>query len=290
MWVPSHGAHQIRPTVNRLVPVKLYKTLWGAVGAGSPFADFRTAIPRIAESGWDGVSFALIALEFDPGIGSLDELRDLCADHGLDLSVMVHTSGEGVRGHVEQLHREVERAAKMRPHHIICHGGVDAWGLGQAVEFYSEALSLESEIGIPFAHETHRSRLLHSPWQATEVLEAMPDLRTALDLSHWVVMSERLIHDQEPAIRLAASRAIHVDARVGHEQGPQVPDPRDPAWTTHLAAFEAWWDLAITHNQVVVPEYGPPPYLPTAPHTGEPVADLWAICDWAKQRLRMRYS
>jgi hypothetical protein len=103
-------------------------------------------------------------------------------------------------------------------------------------------------------------------------------------------MSERLIHDQEAAIELAASRAIHVDARVGHEQGPQVPDPRDPAWSNHLNAFEAWWDLAITAEQVVVPEYGPPPYVPTVPHTGEPVADLWEICDWAKDQLRARHG
>jgi hypothetical protein len=111
-----------------------------------------------------------------------------------------------------------------------------------------------------------------------------------MDLSHWVVMSERLIHDQEAAIRLVASRAIHVDARVGHEEGPQVPDPRDPAWSNHLEAFETWWDLAITSDQVVVPEYGPPPYLPTIPYTGEPVADLWAICEWARERLRTRYE
>lgn len=270
--------------------MKLYKTLWGAVGAGAPFADFRSAIPRIAESDWDGVSVALIAFEFDPEIGTLEELGELCANHNLGLSVMVHTFGEDVAGHLDHLRREMERAASVSPHHIICHGGVDAWSLEQAKEFYSGALAYEAEADIPVAHETHRSRLLHSPWQAIEILDAFPDLKTALDLSHWVVMSERLIHDQEAAIRLAASRAIHVDARVGHEQGPQVPDPRDPAWSDHLKAFETWWDLAITPDRVVVPEYGPPPYLPTVPHTGEPVADLWAICDWARDRLRTRYA
>ena len=178
----------------------------------------------------------------------------------------------------------------MDPHHIICHGGVDAWSLEQAKDFYTEALGYEANIGIPVAHETHRSRLLHSPWQTAEILNAFPDLNTALDLSHWVVMAERLIDDQLATIELAASRAIHVDARVGHEQGPQVPDPRDPAWLSHVTSFEAWWDLAMTPHQVVVPEYGPPPYLPTIPHTGKPVADLWAMCEWAKERLRARYQ
>ena len=34
------------------------------------------------------------------------------------------------------------------------------------------------------AHETQRSRLLHSPWQAMEILDAFPELKTAMDLSH----------------------------------------------------------------------------------------------------------
>jgi sugar phosphate isomerase/epimerase len=270
--------------------VNIYKTLWGAVGAGAPFADFRSAIPRIAESGWDGVSVALIAFQFDPGIGTLADLGGLCSQYGLGLSVMVHTFGDDVSGHLGHLGRELEHAASVEPHHIICHGGVDAWSLDQAMEFYSGALEYEKAVGVAVAHETHRSRLLHSPWQTTEILGAFPNLRIALDLSHWVVMCERLIHDQEAAIALAASRAIHIDARVGHEQGPQVPDPRDPLWASHRDAFESWWDLAITSTQVVVPEYGPPPYLPTIPHTGEPVADLWAICNWAKDRLRTRYT
>lgn len=270
--------------------MNLYKTLWGAVGSGAPFADFRSAIPPIAASGWNGVAVASFGFELDPEIGTLEELRDLCADYDLGLLVMIQTFGEGVAGHLKHLRRGMERAAAVQPRHIICLGGVDAWNLNQAKEFYSVALAYEAEIGIPVAHETHRSRLLHSPWQALEILNAFPELKTAMDLSHWVVMSERLIHDQQAAIQLVASRAIHVDARVGHEEGPQVPDPRDPVWSNHLAAFETWWDLAITPDQVVVPEYGPPPYLPTVPYTGEPVADLWAICDWAKERLRNRYE
>ncbi len=269
--------------------VHLYKTLWGAVGANAPFSDFRGAIPHIAASGWDGVAFALIAFEFEPEIGTLEDLRGLCADHDLGLAVMVHSFGSDVDGHLAHLHQELHTAASIQPHHIICHGGVDAWTFDQASEFLASALRFESEIGVPVAHETHRSRLLHSPWQATEILTAFPDLKTAMDLSHWVVMAERLLDDQMDAIALAASRAIHVDARVGHEQGPQVPDPRDPAWSDHGAAFESWWDLAINEDTVVVPEYGPSPYLPMIPHTRQPVADLWEICDWARDRLVSRY-
>ena len=267
----------------------LYKTLWGAVGADAPHSTLEAAIPVIASQGWDGVSFALIALQFEPGIGDLDGLGELCDSHDLGLSVMVHTFGDSVSDHLAHLESQLETAASVEPHHVICHGGVDAWSLEQASEFYEAATSMERRAGVPVAHETHRSRLLHSPWQTTAILEMFPDLNIALDLSHWVVMAERLLEDQTAAIEHAAERSIHVDARIGHEQGPQVPDPRDQAWAIQTAAFEGWWDLAIGPETVVVPEYGPPPYLPTTPHSNQPVADLWDISDWAGKRLRRRY-
>lgn len=269
--------------------MQLFKTTWGAVGSDTPYPDFASLIPAVAAEGWDGVSFALIALEFEPGIGSLAELRSLCDDHDLGLSVMAHTSGSDVDGHIRSLQDQCETAAGLGAHHIICHGGVDAWSMHEARAFYEAALALEQTSGMPIAHETHRSRLLHSPWQAEAVLREFPDLAIALDLSHWVVMSERMLDDQAAAIGLAAANAIHIDARVGFEQGPQVPDPRDQAWNAHVEAFESWWDLAVDDACVVVPEYGPPPYLPTSPYTGEPVADLWEICSWAKDRLDARY-
>ncbi|MGI9624652.1 MAG: sugar phosphate isomerase/epimerase family protein, partial [Acidimicrobiales bacterium] len=274
----------------KVIKVKLYKTLWGAVGSDAPCATFSEAVPRIAAEGWDGVAFALIAFEFEPDIGDLDGLAQLCGAHDLGLALMVHTFGDSVSDHLDYLGRELGLVATVEPHHVICHGGADSWGPELAETFYGRALELEDNLGLKVAHETHRSRLLHSPWQTTEILERFPELSVALDLSHWVVMGERLVHDQLEAIELAASRAIHLDARVGHEQAPQVPDPRDPMWSEHLAAFESWWDLAATGDQVIVPEYGPPPYLPVEPYTGAPVADLWDICDWAKVRLRDRYG
>jgi hypothetical protein len=63
-----------------------------------------------------------------------------------------------------------------------------------------------------------------------------------------------------------------------------------------LAAHERWWD-AIWDAQAsrgdgvstLTPEFGPPPYLQTIPSSGEPVADLAAICDWMAQRQKARF-
>ena len=269
--------------------MNVYKTLWGAVGSGAPFPTFEAALPMIAQQGWDGVSVAEIAVRFEPEIGNLADLGRMCDDLGLGMSVMIHTFGDDVAEHRTDLQRGIEAAAALGPHHIICHGGVDAWNDDQAAEFYETALTLERVSGVPIAHETHRGRLLHTPWQARRLIEAHPDLRLAVDLSHWVVVAERLIDDQLDVIDMAAGRTIHVDARVGHEQAPQVPDPRDDVWRDHLSTFESWWDRVIGPDTVVVPEYGPFPYLPATPFDGRPVADLWDVCDWARQRVMTRF-
>jgi hypothetical protein len=96
---------------------------------------------------------------------------------------------------------------------------------------------------------------------------------------------------------LACSRAIHIHARVGYEESPQVPDPSAPEYREYLERFEGWWDRirgcrekAGAERLTVTPEYGPPGYLQTLPHTRQPVADLWEVCLWAANRLLGRWS
>ena len=200
--------------------LQLFKTLWGAVGAGSPHPTLKEAIPAVAADGFEGVAFALIAHQLEPGIGSLQQLRELCNEHGLGIATLVQTSGDTVKDHLKRLRSEFQEAAPLKSRHLICHGGRDAFDDGQAVQFYSEALKMEDDLGLTVAHETHRSRILYNPWTTARVLERFENLKLALDLSHWVVVAERLIDDQLDIIRAAAARTIHIVARVGYPQGP----------------------------------------------------------------------
>lgn len=38
------------------------------------------------------------------------------------------------------------------------------------------------------------------------------------------------------------------------------------------------------------PEFGPVPYQPTDPHSGEPLADIWEVCLWMTRRFRARWA
>lgn len=70
-------------------------------------------------------------------------------------------------------------------------------------------------------------------------------------------------------------------------------DPSDQRWDTQRAWFEARWKMTVAEaaaasrtELVVVPEYGPAPYLPSEPHTGRPVADLWHVVHRERENLK----
>ena len=205
--------------------------------------------------------------------------------------------GGGVRAHLVSMKDHIEETLALNPLFINAHSGSDTWSREEAEDFYGAALEMEKSIGIAICHETHRMRYFANPWATRLILEMFPDLKLTCDFSHWVCVAERLLQDCDELIRLAADHCHHVHARVGHEEGPQVSDPRAPEWQNHLKTHERWWDMIWDSQKrrglettFLTPEFGPPPYLPTLPHTGLPVADLADICDWMARREAGRYA
>jgi len=160
-----------------------------------------------------------------------------------------------------------------------------------------QALALEQTYGLPIAHETHRSRITFSPWDTSQLLTTFGDIKLTCDFSHWVTVCERLLDRESAILEQCAQHCVHIHARVGYEQGPQVTHPNAPEWAAHLAAHERWWQQ-IWQAQVqcgmavstLTPEYGPPNYHHTLPFSQEPVSDLWAICDWQWHREKAHFD
>ena len=207
------------------------------------------------------------------------------------------TPGGSVGEHLDSLREQMEECLAHEPLFFNAHSGSDAWSAAEAEDYFSQAIDLEKRIGLPISHETHRQRYFATPWQTRHILQLFPTLRITSDLSHWVCVCERLLPDMGETISLAAKHCQHIHARVGFAEGPQVPDPSAPEYATQLAAHEAWWDeiwqsqreRGFTHS-TLTPEYGPPPYMQTLPHSNVPVADLTAVCDWMAKRERERFA
>jgi sugar phosphate isomerase/epimerase len=263
----------------------LARHLWGVAES------WEVALPQFAAAGYRAIETPA------PPPAERARFRSLLDANGLQYIAMIFTSGATVADHLAAFRSQVAAAAELNPILINAHSGRDAWNADDADRFFAEALTIEADMPIPVAHETHRGRATFTPWATARLLDRFDQLRLCCDLSHWVCVCERLIDDQEAIIRQCATRCIHLHARVGYEQGPQAPDPRAPEYRPHLEAHERWWGMIWDAQaargmpvSTLTPEYGPPGYLHTLPYTNVPVADLRAICDWQAQRATAQFA
>jgi len=264
----------------------LHRHLWGVT------EPWDTVFPRIKSLGFAGIEAGL------PAADHRGRLRDLLDQHGFSFIPQIFTGGgNSVDDHLASFRRQVDEARALGPLLINAHSGRDFWSAADSLRFYTEALAIEFASGITVTHETHRGRCFYSPWVTRPVLEALPALKLTADFSHWVVVAGRLLDVDLDTVRLAARHTHHLHARVGYEEGPQVPDPRAPEYQRHVEAHERWWDLVWDAQQArgqsvstLTPEFGPPAYLHTLPYSNVPVANLWDICTSFAQRQAERFN
>ncbi len=252
-------------------------------------------LPRWRDVGYEAVEGSI---EFSPNRPAMEQFLKTSGFRFISQILSNEFTPAGtVREHLDSLKRQLDENMPFEPWFFSAHSGSDAWSFNEAVDFYGAALELEKSLGIPISHETHRKRYFNTPWNTRSILEQFPDLKLTCDFSHWVCIAERLLPDCEDIIRLAADHCFYHHARVGHEQGPQVSDPRAPEWEGHLATHERWWDMIWASQQKrgfsetpLAPEFGPAPYMPLLPYTQAPVADLADICDWVARRQADRFA
>ncbi len=263
----------------------LIRHLWGVEQS------WDTAFPKIRELGYAGIEASL------PDPAHAAQFKELLKEHGLSYVAQVYTAGKTRAEHLQSLERDVDRALGFEPRFVNAHSGSDRFSHDDALGFYEAALTLERKAGITIAHETHRGRAFYSPWVTTPILTKFPELKLTCDFSHWVCVAGRLLDEALDGIALAAKHALHLHARVGHENAPQVADPRAPEYQPHLAAHERYWDLCWQSQRerglavtTLTPEFGPPTYMPTLPYTRAPVTNLWDVCNWQAQRQAERFA
>lgn len=257
----------------------VFRSLWGM---DNPAETFERKIERIAEAGYDGVEGFVLASTLPPA-----EFNAVVRANGLKLIMAAQIPTQA------DITPTLETLAAYEPIKIGIHPGRDSMTRDEGSAFFEQALRVEERIGIPVAHETHRGRILYSPWDTLYYLRQFDGLKLVADYSHWVNVCERLPEDQADALALANSRAAHIHARVGYEQGPQAPDPAAPEYAAQRAWHETQWRQIIANRRAAgddivtaTPEYGPAPYLHTLPHTNVPVADNWQVCLWGMAQVR----
>ena len=300
--------------------LQLVKTLWG-VDDATDDSRWDALFARIKSEGFSAVEAIAPTWRKDKA-----KFCSLLEKHGLKLVCQIHTTGGDIdaktgeylyctsnklHDHLGSFTRLVAECANLplKPVFINSHSGHDSWGSGdKAVAFFKKALQIEAALGVKVVHETHRQRLLYSPYSTAELL-AMPDLaalKVNADMSHWCCVCEHVFDANDPRddfwqpLLAAVAKHCHfVHCRVGHAEGPQVNDPDAPEHQAAVDAHFAWWRsiwqaqaARATDGEVMwaEPEFGPPPYLQTLPFTAAPVADLWDINRRVAARVQTEYA
>lgn len=270
-----------------------FKTMWGFEG------DFESACIEAKTAGFDGIE----------GPAPLDQnergtWKQCMEKYNLLYIAEAVTGGDyiprrdlDVRDHLDDLAAILQRSAELNPLFVTCIGGLDAWSEEESLHFFESAIKLAKEYGLEISFETHRSRSLFNPWVTRRIVEALPDISLTADISHWCVVCERQMDTERETLEMIAPNIRHIHARVGYDQGPQVPHPAAPeygyALTAHQKSWELFWDAQKKRSfevTTMTPEFGPDGYLHTLPFTQAPVADLWEINRWMGERERKHFK
>jgi sugar phosphate isomerase/epimerase len=170
-------------------------------------------------------------------------------------------------------------------HAVTSHTGKDYYSNEEADKHFEFCTAFEKSTGLIVNHETHRARILYSPWVVSRILAAHPALHLCADLSHFSCVAESgpLEPEINKVVALLAPRVRHVHARVGFEEGPQILDPRLPNWKAYLEGYSTWWKIIFNHAKTrgdavfsTTPEFGPPGYA-WIDMKGATVSNVWSV-------------
>lgn len=256
--------------------IEYYCPIWGSTEM--PFDGF---IARVKDAGYDGVEMG-----FPSGDPAKRDLRVAALKNaGLKLIAQHYeTENADPSAHLTEYQNRLRFLTETEPEFISSQTGRDFFEFEDNLRIIAAADEIAGETGQKILHETHRSKMTFAAHITKRFLEKLPNMRLTLDISHWFCVHERFLTDQPATVGLAVSRTDHLHARIGHDQGSQVPDFRTPEWRQVLDTHLIIWDRVIAtaaaggrDRFTVTPEFGPAPYTLFKQGTNEPLADQWQL-------------
>lgn len=267
--------------------IKFFCPRWGSENL--PWKEFAQ---KVRAAGFDGVECAIPFEE-----SQKREIQEALKGERLELIGQYYQSFESeFEEHKDNFEMHLENISELKPVLIVTQTGKDYFSPSQNQNLFQIAGKVSERSGIPLSHETHRNKALFAAHIAKNLLKDNPEIRITADFSHWCVVSESLLEQQQEAVNLAIARTIHIHARVGHSQSPQITTPKDPEWQIALAAHLKWWDQIVKERAAggsefltITPEFGPVPYMQAIPFSTIPVANQWEINVYMMNLLKSRY-
>jgi hypothetical protein len=268
--------------------LQVHQALWAMDKLGSPEASTAEKFDRVCAAGFDGLTIDLGAL-------TLSEAE----------ATVPHFARTGLRGGLTAFPKT---AAALRPALDLAHriGAPYVVVVGQEmpvkvsdmIPVIEAWLRVAEQAAMPIQFETHRNCITNDLFTTVQLLDAVPAMRLAADLSHYVVDREMPCPppvELEALIGKVLARSDSFQGRVAARGQIQIPleFPQNARW---VRLFQDWWRQgfaawasrhpAADAALVFLCELGPPDYAITDAD-GRELSDRWAesllLARWARQ-------
>jgi len=266
----------------------VYQALWAMDKLSSPEASTAEKFDRVCAAGFDGMAIDLGALTMAEAAATVP-----------------HFSRTGLRGgltafptSVEALRPALALAHRIAAPYVVLVGQEMPVALGEMIPVIEGWLRVAEQERMPIQFETHRNCITNDLYTTVQLLDAIPAMRLAADLSHYVVDRE-MPCPPTPALEALITRILtrsdSFQGRVAARGQIQLPlhFPQNAKWVT---LFRRWWregfdSWQARHATDEVPlvflcELGPPDYALTDA-AGRELSDRWEeallLAQWARE-------
>jgi hypothetical protein len=270
---------------NRLL---VYQALWAMDRLSLPEASTGQKFDRVRAAGFDGMAIDLGALSMEQAEATVPHFERT----GLAGLLTAFPAS------VEALRPALRLARRIGAPFVVVIGQEMPVRLEDMVPVIEGWLRVAEQEAMPIQFETHRNCITNDLYTTVQLLEAVPAMRLAADLSHYVVDRE-MPCPPPPALRKLISRVIErsdsFQGRIAARGQIQVAldFPQNEKW---VSMFRDWWRegfAAWLERQqdsasalVFLCELGPPDYAITDAR-GRELSDRWVeaaqLARWARE-------
>jgi hypothetical protein len=270
---------------NRLL---VHQALWAMDRLSVPEATAAEKFDRVREAGFDGMAIDLGALTMAQAEATVPHFLRT----GLAGALTAFPPS------VEALRPALRLAHRIAAPFVVVIGQEMPIKLDDMVPVIEGWLRVAEQESMPIQFETHRNCITNDLFTTVQLLDAVPEMRLAADLSHYVVDREMPCPPPAPLQSLVMKileRSDSFQGRVAARGQIQVAleFPQNAKW---VAQFREWWRLGFAawiarHRgeesaMVFLCELGPPDYAITDAN-GRELSDRWAeaklLAQWARE-------
>jgi hypothetical protein len=268
--------------------LRVYQALWAMTRLTVPEASLAEKFDRVRAAGFDGMAIDLGALTPEEAEATVPHF----ARTGLAAGLTAFPSC------VEALRSALRLARRIEAPFLVVIGQQMPIALVDMIAVIEEWISVSQQERVPIQFETHRNCITNDLFTTIQLLHAVPQMRLAADLSHYVVDRE-MPCPPTPAlsklITTVLNRSDSFQGRVAARGQIQVAleFPQNAPW---VALFKQWlregfsaWrgrHLQDSATAIFLCELGPPDYAITDAR-GHELSDRWheslILARWARQ-------